>query len=201
MSALDSAARKSAATVERIDDRTKRALTQYLTVTPEVGRARGADGLVLVTSESGKSYLVDVCTGSCECPDAEYRDVECKHIKRARFALGREAIPAGSAEALNVDPDLGAHTDAELRFAAADGGIIVADDDGEILGEGDDEEVVDLSEEYGEAVLNGTCIAGHEHCPGISGMFMGEFPCANCWLYAPASAHGHFHELNERGEL
>ncbi|MDS0220873.1 hypothetical protein NDI54_05830 [Haloarcula sp. S1AR25-5A] len=207
MSIKDTAARKTAATAESIDPRTRKALEQYLTVTPDVGRARGAEDLVLVTSESGSSYLVDVREDSCECPDAEYRDIECKHVKRARFSLALDAIPADAAAACDVDPDLGQHCDADLRFAAADGGIIVADDDGEILDEDDDEpdqqrldEAVDLSEEYGEAPLAGTCIAGYERCCGISGMYFGEFPCAHCWLYAPASAHVHFHDVGGADE-
>ncbi|MGB9931548.1 hypothetical protein [Haloarcula amylolytica] len=133
MSAYDSGALQTAPSTDSIADRTRRALEQYLTVTPDVGQARGAEGLALVTSESGNEYVVDVQEGRCECRDAEFRDVECKHIRRARFAMGVDAIPADAAAACDVDPDLGQHCDAELRFAAADGGIIVADDDGEIL--------------------------------------------------------------------
>jgi len=40
----------------------------------------------------------------------------------------------------------------------------------------------------------GTCAAGDEHCPGISGMYFGDLPCADCWFAAPASAHVHYHE-------
>jgi hypothetical protein len=120
-----------------VEDRTRQALEQYLSVTPDVGRAKGADGLVTVTSESGKSYLVDVAAGRCECPDDEYRlddDELCKHARRAHFALGIDALPADVVAAVDVDPQLGAHTDADLRFAAADGsGIIEAGDDGEVL--------------------------------------------------------------------
>ncbi|MBV0900177.1 hypothetical protein [Haloarcula salina] len=193
MSTKDTAALQTAATAERIDDRTKRALEEYLTVTPDIGRARGADDLVLVTSASGKEYLVDVRGGSCECPDATHRDVECKHQIRAKMALGLAAVPAGAAEACDIDPDLGQHCDAELRFAAADGGVVSTASDEAA------DDVVDLSEEHGEAPIDGTCIAGHERCAGISGMYMGEFPCANCWLYAPASAHIHFHEATDNG--
>ena len=38
---------------ERIDSRTERALTQYLTVLADVGRTTGADDLFLVVSQSG----------------------------------------------------------------------------------------------------------------------------------------------------
>ena len=62
------------------EPRTRRALEQYLTVLDDVGRAKGADGLFLVVSQSGKEYLVDALAGRCECKDHEYRGVECKHI-------------------------------------------------------------------------------------------------------------------------
>lgn len=208
MSAYDSGALQTAPSTDSIADRTRRALEQYLTVTPDVGQARGAEGITLVTSESGKEYVVDALEGRCECRDAEYRDPDggCKHVRRARFALGLDAIPADAAAACDVDPDLGQHCDGEPQFAAADGGIIVADDDGEILDEDDEpdqqrlDDVVDLSEAYGAAPLAGTCIAGYERCCGISGMYFGEFPCAHCWLYAPASAHIHFHDVGGADE-
>lgn len=139
MSTFDPGALQTAPSTDSIDDRTRRALEQYLTVTPDVGQARGVEGIALVTSgESGSEYVVDALEARCECRDAEYRDVQCKHIRRARFAMGIDAIPADAAAACDVDPDLGQHCDAELRFAAADGGIIVADDDGEVLDEDDE---------------------------------------------------------------
>jgi len=138
MSTKDSGALQTApSAASSIADRTRRALEQYLTVTPDVGQARGAEGIALVTSQSGSEYVVDALEGRCECRDAEYRDPDggCKHVRRARFALGLDAIPADAAAACDVDPDLGQHCDAELRFAAADGGIIVADDDAELVDE------------------------------------------------------------------
>ena len=119
-----------------LPDRTVRALTEYLTVTPDTGRARDVPGMALVTSQSGSEYLVDVRDGRCECGDAQHRDPHggCKHVRRARFATGVEAIPAAASQ-LDVDPDLGEHCDAEVRFASADGGtdIIEAPVDGVVL--------------------------------------------------------------------
>ena len=133
---------------ESIDNRTVRALTEYLTVLPDYGRARGADGLYMVVSESGEEYLVDGVTGACRCPDAEHRDPEggCKHVRRVAFATGEEAIPG---EVDDVDPQLGDHVAGEPITAearadeaavATDGGseIIEADDGGVILDDGDD---------------------------------------------------------------
>jgi len=108
-----------------------RALTEAMTVLPDEGRADGADGLLLVVSHTGNSYLVDTVMGACECPDAEYRDPDggCKHVRRAEYATGRAAIPSW------VNPDavdgcLGVATDDGPRFAVTDGGVIEADDDG-----------------------------------------------------------------------
>jgi len=122
-----------------LPNRTVRALTEYLTVTPDTGRARDVPGMVLVTSQSGSEYLVDVRDGRCECGDAQHRDPGggCKHVRRARFATGGEAIPAAASQ-LDVDPDLGEHTAADLRFATADGGVVAAGGDADEP-EGDEE--------------------------------------------------------------
>ena len=121
---------------ESIEPRTARALEQYLTVLPNVGRADGADGLYLVVSQSGKEYLVDGVDGACECPDHEHRDVRCKHIRRVAIATGAEPIPADVLEEVTVDEQLGEHVDGGPQVVAPDGGIIHAGDDGEILEEG-----------------------------------------------------------------
>jgi hypothetical protein len=108
-------------TNERIDPRTERALTQYLTVLPETGRAKGADGLYLVVSQSGSKYLVDDLEGRCTCPDHEYRHARCKHLRRVAFATGEQPIPAGVD---GVDPQLGEHVNTSAHAVATDGGVI-----------------------------------------------------------------------------
>jgi len=85
----------------QLDDRDARALTECMTVLPT-----DAPGLYEVVSESGSEYIVDARGGSCECADAEYRDVRCKHIRRARFAAGRRQIPEW-VDTDAVDPQLG----------------------------------------------------------------------------------------------
>lgn len=90
-----------------LDERDWRALGEYISVLADHGRARGADGLYYVVGAAGSSYLVDLETRSCECPDASYRDPAdgCKHVRRVQFATGERSIPAG------VDPrgDLTVH--------------------------------------------------------------------------------------------
>ncbi|MFA1610142.1 hypothetical protein [Halobellus rubicundus] len=121
--------------IDDLDKRDVRALTEAMSVLPDYGRARGADGLFVVIGEnSNDPYLVDVVGKACECPDAEYRDPDggCKHIKRIEYATGRTAIPQWVDRDV-VDDNLGCAVDAEPRYAVADGGIIEADDDGEII--------------------------------------------------------------------
>lgn len=115
-----------------LEPRTERALTQYLTVLADVGRAKGADDLFLVVSQSGSEYLVDTREGRCECDDHHYRGVRCKHLRRVAFATGDEPVPAGVD---GVDPQLGEHTDETPRRAASDGGVVETTDD---TTEGDD---------------------------------------------------------------
>lgn len=100
-----------------------RALTEYHSVLGETGRARGADDLYLVVSESGLEYLVDARLGSCECPDHRHREVRCKHIRRVAYAMGDRPVPVWI-DTDAVDPQLGEHVDATPRVAATDGGVI-----------------------------------------------------------------------------
>jgi len=158
MTDYDSAALERAATDESIDldDRDVRALTEYLTVLEDVGRARGGEDLYLVVSQSGSEYLVDTRLDACECADAEYRDPDsgCKHARRVAFATGAREIPAG-VDRDALDDQLGLHVSGEPRQAATDGGeIIVAGDEGEILDETGDQD--DECEECA-ALSNGVC--------------------------------------------
>lgn len=108
---------------ERIEPRDLRALTEYLTVLDDVGRVRGADGLYLVVSQSGKEYLFDAHEGACECPDAQYRGVRCKHVRRVEFATGNRAI-LGSVDPSSIDEQIGLHVAGTPRVAVADGGTL-----------------------------------------------------------------------------
>lgn len=136
MTQFDSAELETSATDDSIDldDRDVRALNQYLTVLDDVGRARGADDLFLVVSQSGSEYLVDTRLGACECPDHEYRADElgehgCKHQRRVAYATGEREIPAG-VDRDAVDDQLGHHVSGGPRQAATDGGVMVEADDG-----------------------------------------------------------------------
>jgi hypothetical protein len=161
MSNYTPTALQSAVTDDSIDlsERDVRALTQYLTVLDDYGPARGADDLYMVVSESGEEYLVDARSGACQCPDHEYRDVTCKHARRVQFATGEREIPAW-VDPSALDDQLGAHVDGGPKRAAADGGIIVAGDDAEIL------DADDLEDDE--------C----EQCAKLPG----DYPCADCYI-------------------
>ena len=108
--------------IQDLSDRAVSALTEYMTTLDDVGRARDADGLYVVVSQSGREYLVDVETGACECDDAFYRDATCKHQHRAAFATGRRSVPAW-VDRSRVDPQLGLHvtnSDASTADAATE---------------------------------------------------------------------------------
>jgi hypothetical protein len=91
-------------------------------------------GLAHVYTESGSEYVVDFHDGGCTCPDIRHNighDENCKHIRRARFALGLEPIPSDATEDLDIDENLGRWTDASVRLATSDGGSLEADTDTE----------------------------------------------------------------------
>lgn len=104
-----------------LDERDVRALTEYFTVLEDIGRAKAANDLYLVVSQSGREYLVDMRTEACECPDARNRDPEggCKHFRRVAFGTGERPIPAW-VEPNAIDEDLGRHVSGEPNFEAID---------------------------------------------------------------------------------
>jgi hypothetical protein len=69
------------------------------------------EGIVLVF-EPSREYL----------NDHQYREVECKHIRRLRFATGQRPIPAW-VNAGEVDTKLGEHVEDTPKVAVADGGV------------------------------------------------------------------------------
>jgi hypothetical protein len=163
-----------------IEPRDVRALTEYHSVLDEIGRARGADDLYLVVSESGSEYLVDARLGSCECPDHTHREVRCKHIRRVAYATGDRPVPAG-VDTDAVDPQLGMHVDATPRVAATDGGadIIDAGDEGEVLDEDDTD-----TDDVADGGRPDDCDCGAWN----AGEDLPCWPCARDGFEEPASA-------------
>lgn len=100
-----------------LDERAVRALTSAMTALEDVGRARGAEDLFLVVSDSGREYLVDAREQRCECDDHFYRGVECAHLHRVAFATGERVVPAW-VDRDAVDDHLGRHVTGGPVFAA-----------------------------------------------------------------------------------
>lgn len=109
-----------------LDERDRRALTEYLTVLENIGRAKDAPGLYLVVSHSGREYLLDMVTGACECADSAYRrpDGGCKHVRRVSFEIGQRQVPAAFAD--KVPSDFSRFVNGDPRIAATDGGTLAA---------------------------------------------------------------------------
>jgi hypothetical protein len=119
-----------------VEKRTRRALEEPLSVvaldgTPVESRD---DTVVMVVSASGENYHVDATAERCECPDAKHRDPDggCKHVRRARAALGIEPIDRRALATVNVDEQFAANAPGPV-IATSDGGIIDAGDDGEVI--------------------------------------------------------------------
>ena len=102
------------------EQRDVRALTEYMTTLP-----LGGD-VYSVTTQSGSEYRVDAREDRCTCPDHQYREIECKHIRRVAFATGERPIPAWI-DADEVDAQLGQHVEGTPKVAATDGGVTLAE--------------------------------------------------------------------------
>ena len=89
-----SSAHQSSRSIQTLDDRDARALTEMLHAFDDVGWAADADGLWLVYSADGTEHHVDLDTGACDCDDAFYRDTRCKHIRLVEFLAGERDVPA-----------------------------------------------------------------------------------------------------------
>lgn len=96
-----------------LDERDARALTEVMAVLPDIGRARNADDLYLVVSQT--EYLVDMREGSCECwDDRRPERPRCKHRRRVEFVTGGRAIPSYIDESA-IDDRIGQHVDNEVE--------------------------------------------------------------------------------------
>ena len=147
MAASRSAAAGVDPAVDPLDERDVAALTEYMITLEDVGDARDAPGLYTVVAQSGRQYLVDVESGACECDDSFYRDVQCKHLERTRFATGRRSIPAWVNEEA-VDPQLGLHV-ADVQEDDVDRGEGIETDGGSEQG-AIDQDFADAERDYYE---------------------------------------------------
>jgi len=91
-------------------DRKLRALSQPMDVVAD-DPATWNDAQVAVYHR-GERRLVDPETRTCDCPDSQHRapDGGCKHVLRARYALGLDPLPVW-VTAETLDAPLRNHTD------------------------------------------------------------------------------------------
>lgn len=75
-----------------LDDRDRRALLEAMAVDPI------APGMYSVRKEDGTEYIVDIDGNACTCPDFQYREVECKHLRRARLEAGDADVDTATAQ-------------------------------------------------------------------------------------------------------
>lgn len=95
---------------DRIEDRLQEAGTVRVNVE---SRSRGiredvdvtfTGRTAVISSGSGRSYTVDLSTGTCSCPDHVYRHNRCRHIEAADIA--REQIAQGTSPGSRNDIDV-----------------------------------------------------------------------------------------------
>jgi len=77
---------------DQLASRDVAALTEAMTVVEDDPAAWSASEVAVYSGETSK-YVVNVDTQFCECADHAYRGAQCKHIRRARYALGLDDIP------------------------------------------------------------------------------------------------------------
>ena len=181
---------------DAVAPRVRRALTEYMTVLVD-----DETDLAEVYSSSGTKYTVDLRTGSCDCPDATHNldgDERCKHALRARWASGRDPVPARLLDAIDVDDNMARWTDEEVRVAATDGGVIEAGDDAEVLTEEENEDTGGVRDPYAhrdedvDTTPLGTVDDEDEDedecetCAELSD----DLPCFECWMNERGHAVG-----------
>lgn len=78
--------RTSDASSDALDERTRRARTEPMSVTAMGG------GAYRVVTEGGE-YVVDLTGGRCTCPDHRYRGGWCKHLRRVAAEVNAGGVP------------------------------------------------------------------------------------------------------------
>jgi hypothetical protein len=111
-----------------IEPRTERALTECMTVVSTDGTpvTDADEETVSVISSSGSTYTVDAGDEFCDCPDHQHNHRRCKHIRRARFALGIDELSAAMLREFDIAENFAAHAPGPIVLAS-DGGVVNGD--------------------------------------------------------------------------
>ena len=154
-----------------LDARDVRALEEEITVCEHLGDARGEDGTFLVVSESGSEYLVDVHAGSCTCPDHQFHDNHCKHLRRVTLETGMRPVQAYHLAALDVSSQFdGEHVDGEPDVVPPQGDLETTAD-----ASADDADAAVATDGGRERPADCSCVAPDEREDGR------ELPCFPCY--------------------
>jgi len=162
-----------------IEPRTERALTECMTVLSTEGTpiTDAETHTVSVVSSSGETYTVEARGEVCTCPDHQHNHRRCKHIRRARFALGIDELSAAMLREFDVAENFAAH---------APGPIVVASDGGRVGESKTRDKASEDKEDTLAAIIEdrdvrGTCcsICG-SRVKGFYGVDESEVVCNDC---------------------
>jgi hypothetical protein len=80
-------------TAADLDDRDIRALAEPMIVDADDPELHNDDEAFVYSED--RRYVVNLAAPYCDCKDQHYRTPSggCKHLRRARFALGERSIP------------------------------------------------------------------------------------------------------------
>lgn len=162
-----------------VESRTERALTECMTVVSTEGTpiSNPDTHTVSVVSHSGETYTVEARGEVCTCPDHQHNHRRCKHIRRARFALGIDELSAAMLREFDIAENFAAHAPGPI-VVASDGGLI---GDSKAQHESSKDEEDTLAAIIEDRDVRGTCcsICG-SRVKGFYGVDESEVVCNDC---------------------
>jgi len=161
-----------------VESRTERALTECMTVVSTEGTpvTDADEETVSVVSSSGSTYTVDAGDEFCDCPDYQHNHRRCKHIRRARFALGIDELSAATLRTLDIAENFAAHCPGPI-VVASDGGRVGESKTRNESNEDKEDTLAAIIEDRGPR--RGTCcdVCG---CRVKGGFYDNEVVCHDC---------------------
>jgi len=164
-----------------IEPRTERALTECMSVVSTEGTpvTDADEETVSVVSASGSTYTVDAGDEFCDCPDYQHNHRRCKHIRRARFALGIDELSAAMLRTLDIAENFAAHCPGPIVLAS-DGGRVGESKTRDESGDEDEDEEATLAaiiEDRGPRRGTACDVCG---CRVKGGFYDNEVVCHDC---------------------
>jgi len=161
-----------------VESRTERALTECMTVLSTSGTpiSNPDTQTVSVVSHSGETYTVEARGEVCTCPDHQHNHRRCKHIRRARFALGIDELSAAMLREFDIAENFAAHCPGPI-VVASDGGRVGESKTRNESNEDKEDTLAAIIEDRGPR--RGTCcdVCG---CRVKGGFYDNEVVCHDC---------------------